>query len=126
MMLLRAVLLALAASLSGAVAAAEGLTAVDSVGIPVSDLDRAEAFYAQVLGFSKVSEHEITGEAYEHLFGVFGLRLRIARMRLGDEAIELYRRYADGEISLDELGAAIAALHDSRYGPVPISGNGRP
>ncbi len=89
MMLLRAVLLALAASLSGAVAAAEGLTAVDSVGIPVSDLDRAEAFYAQVLGFSKVSEHEITGEAYEHLFGVFGLRLRIARMRLGDEAIEL-------------------------------------
>jgi len=89
MMLLRAVLLALAASLFGAVAAAEGVTAVDSVGIPVSDLNRAEAFYTQVLGFANLSEREVAGEAYERLFGVSGLRLRTARMRLGDEAIEL-------------------------------------
>ena len=30
-----------------------------------------------------------TGDAYERLFGVFGLRARIVRLRLGDEEIEL-------------------------------------
>ncbi|HLQ13571.1 MAG TPA: VOC family protein [Steroidobacteraceae bacterium] len=89
MRVLRVMLLALAACLSGAVAAAEGVTAVDSVGIPVSDLARAEAFYTQVLGFSRLSEREVAGEAYEQLFGVSGLRLRVARLRLGEEDIEL-------------------------------------
>jgi hypothetical protein len=42
-----------------------------------------------VLTFEKVSEVEVTGEAYERLTGVFGLRMRVARMRLGDEFIEL-------------------------------------
>ncbi|HKP13704.1 MAG TPA: VOC family protein, partial [Blastocatellia bacterium] len=32
---------------------------------------------------------EVSGEDYEHLEGVFGLRMRIVRMRLGDEFIEL-------------------------------------
>jgi catechol 2,3-dioxygenase-like lactoylglutathione lyase family enzyme len=42
-----------------------------------------------VLHFQKVSEAEVDGESYEHLTGVFGLRMRTARMRLGDEFIEL-------------------------------------
>src|SRR5690349_14794742 len=65
------------------------ISAVDSVGITVNDLDRAVEFYTQVLMFQKVSEREVAGETYEHLFGVFGLRLRVARLRLGDESIEL-------------------------------------
>ena len=89
MIALRALLLTLAVSMGSVVAQAAGIAAVDSVGIPVSDLDRAESFYTQVLGFSKVSEREVAGDAYEHLFGVFGLRLRVERLRLGDEAIEL-------------------------------------
>jgi len=36
-----------------------------------------------------VSETEVDGENYEHLAGVFGLRMRTARMRLGEEYIEL-------------------------------------
>jgi catechol 2,3-dioxygenase-like lactoylglutathione lyase family enzyme len=36
-----------------------------------------------------VSEIEVDGESYEHLAGVFGVRMRIARMRLGDESIKL-------------------------------------
>jgi catechol 2,3-dioxygenase-like lactoylglutathione lyase family enzyme len=36
-----------------------------------------------------VSETEVRGDAYEHLFGVFGMRARIVRLRLGDEEIEL-------------------------------------
>ena len=62
---------------------------VDSVGITVSDMDRAVDFYSRVLTFEKVSDTEVAGEEYEHLEGVFGLRMRIVRMRLGDEFIEL-------------------------------------
>src|SRR5213592_2070268 len=62
---------------------------VDAIGITVTDMDRAVDFYSKVLTFEKVSDTEVAGEAYEHLEGVFGLRMRVVRMRLGDEAIEL-------------------------------------
>jgi catechol 2,3-dioxygenase-like lactoylglutathione lyase family enzyme len=55
----------------------------------VSDLDRSVAFYTKVLTFEKVLEYEGDGDAYEHLNGVFGLRFRTARLRLGDEFLEL-------------------------------------
>jgi catechol 2,3-dioxygenase-like lactoylglutathione lyase family enzyme len=64
-------------------------TAVDSIGITVSDLDRAVDFYTNVLTFKKVSELETAGEALEHTTGVFGARTRAARLRLGEEYIEL-------------------------------------
>jgi catechol 2,3-dioxygenase-like lactoylglutathione lyase family enzyme len=62
---------------------------VDAIGITVSDMDRAVDFYSKVLTFEKVSDTEVAGENYEHLEGVFGLRMRVVRMRLGDELIEL-------------------------------------
>jgi len=62
---------------------------VDSIGLTVSDLDRSVEFYSTVLNFQKVSETEVDGENYEHLTGVFGLPMRSARMRLGEEYIEL-------------------------------------
>src|SRR5690242_4866431 len=62
---------------------------VDAIGITVSDIDRAVDFYSKVLTFEKVSDTEVAGENYEHLQGVFGLRMRVVRMRLGDEFIEL-------------------------------------
>ena len=62
---------------------------VDAIGITVSDMDRAVAFYSKVLTFEKVSDIEVAGEDYEHLEGVFGLRMRVVRMRLGSEFIEL-------------------------------------
>jgi catechol 2,3-dioxygenase-like lactoylglutathione lyase family enzyme len=55
----------------------------------VADMERSIAFYHQVLGFETVSDVEVWGEEYERLQGVFGLRMRVVRMRLGDEAIEL-------------------------------------
>lgn len=76
----------------GALAAADHrplVTAIDSIGLTVSDLDRSIEFYSKVLSFEKVSETEVDGPEYEHLEGVFGLRMRTARMRLGNESIEL-------------------------------------
>jgi catechol 2,3-dioxygenase-like lactoylglutathione lyase family enzyme len=64
-------------------------SAVDSIDITVSDMDRAVTFYSGVLAFEKLSDTEVAGETYESLEGVFGLRMRVVRMRLGDEFIEL-------------------------------------
>jgi len=65
------------------------VTSVDAVGLTVSDMDRALAFYTGVLPFVKVSETELSGRAYELLTGVFGARSRVVRLRLGVEEIEL-------------------------------------
>jgi catechol 2,3-dioxygenase-like lactoylglutathione lyase family enzyme len=62
---------------------------VDSVGITVRDLDRAVAFYTDVLEFQLRAEWHIAGDDYEHLYGVFGARARVARLELGAESLEL-------------------------------------
>jgi len=67
----------------------EGVSAVGAIGLTVSDMDRALDFYTSVLKFEKINEIEVAGEEYEHLEGVFGLRMRVARLRLGEEFIEL-------------------------------------
>jgi len=62
---------------------------VESIGMTVSDMDRSLDFYSRVLSFTKISDVELGGGDYEHLEGVFGLRMRVVRMRLGGEFIEL-------------------------------------
>lgn len=62
---------------------------VESIGVTVSDLDRAVDFYTRVLSFRRISESEVDGEAWERLYGVFGLRMRTARLQLGDEYLDL-------------------------------------
>jgi catechol 2,3-dioxygenase-like lactoylglutathione lyase family enzyme len=62
---------------------------VDAIGITVSDMDKAVDFYSRVLTFEKVSDKEVAGEDFEHLEGLFGVRMRVVRMKLGDESIEL-------------------------------------
>ncbi len=65
------------------------IKAVDSVGFTVRDADASAEFFSKVLSFEKVSDTEVVSEDYEHLQGVFGLRMRVVRMRLGGEFIEL-------------------------------------
>lgn len=65
------------------------VVAVDSVGMTVSDMDRALDFYTQVLTFKKVSDVEVLGTEYEQLQGLFGVRLRVVRLQLGGEFVEL-------------------------------------
>jgi catechol 2,3-dioxygenase-like lactoylglutathione lyase family enzyme len=83
----RALLLSLAfADAASAQAPALG---VESVGLTVSDLDRSVAFFRDVLSFELLSSTEHEGPAHESLEGVFGLHTRVARLKLGDELLEL-------------------------------------
>ena len=63
--------------------------AVAAVGMTVSDMERAVAFYEDVLTFKKISDVEVYGSEYEHLMGVFGLRMRVVCIQLGGEVVEL-------------------------------------
>ena len=63
--------------------------AVGAIGLTVSDLERASAFFSEVLGFERISETEVAGSEYEHLQGVFPVRMRVSRLRLGEETLEL-------------------------------------
>jgi hypothetical protein len=66
-------------------AAAQIVKSVDAFGMTVSDIDRSVEFFSRVLSFEKISDVEVHGAEYEKLQGLFGLRMRVARMKLGDE-----------------------------------------
>ncbi len=60
-----------------------------AVEIPVADLDRSVEFFSKVLTFEKLSEFEASGADVERLEGLFGVRMRVATLRLGEETIRL-------------------------------------
>ena len=70
------------------------IQSIGSILTTVGDMDRSIDFYSRVLTFEKISDCEVDGEEVEHLFGVFGARLRLVNMRLGDESIELAQFFA--------------------------------
>ncbi len=80
--------IALLALRSVSISAQSPKIAVESIGMTVSDMDRSVEFYS-ALTFQKVSDIEVLGEQYEHLEGVFGARMRIVRMQLGNEYVDL-------------------------------------
>lgn len=63
--------------------------AVAAVGMTVGDMDRSLEFYTGVLPFEKVSDVEVASPEFERLEGVFGLRMRVVRLRLGGETLQL-------------------------------------
>jgi catechol 2,3-dioxygenase-like lactoylglutathione lyase family enzyme len=67
----------------------QSVLAVESVGMTVSDMDQAIAFYSQVLSFKTVSDVEVLGTEYEQLQGLFGVRMRVVKLQLGEEILEL-------------------------------------
>lgn len=63
---------------------------VASIGTTVANLSRSVRFFVDVLGFTSVGPTvELAGRPYELLHGLFGARIRVARLRLGDEILEL-------------------------------------
>ena len=84
---------ALLFGLPGAPRADEGplaaVSAVRTAGMTVSDMARALDFYTRVLPFTLETDQELSGRSIEQLQGVFGARVRVATLRLGDERLEL-------------------------------------
>jgi len=64
---------------------------VSKVSMTVSGLDEAVKFYTEVLPFKKEADFEMRGGKVERLFGLkdTSLQVRVVRLRLGSEAIEL-------------------------------------
>jgi catechol 2,3-dioxygenase-like lactoylglutathione lyase family enzyme len=63
--------------------------AVAAVGMTVSDMERSLAFYTDVLGFEAAGDVEVEGAAYDTLYDVFPVRMRVVRLRLGREDLVL-------------------------------------
>src|SRR5258705_5418939 len=78
------------------------VTKVEAIGMTVKDMKQSLKFYTEVLGFRKVSDTECKGTEFEKLQGVFGLNIRVARLQLGDEFIELTDYLTTGGRSIPE------------------------
>lgn len=48
---------------------------------------------------------------------------RLEGLEPSPEAMTIFQRYIDGELTLEEMGAAIDAHADREYGPVRLPGN---
>ena len=78
------------------------ITKVDAIGITVKEMNRSLQFYTEILGFKKISDTEQEGEQYEKLKGIFGLHIRVARLQLGEEFVELTDYLTAGGRSIPE------------------------
>jgi len=112
------------------------VTAVGAIGVTVTSAERSAAFYTRVLNFEQVSDTQVTGGEYERLQGVPGLRLRVIRVRLGDEALDLMEyvsprgrpvprdsrsndhSFQHVAIIVSDMDAAYARLRDHHVAPV--------
>ena len=73
------------------------ITAVESIGMTVADLDRSIYFYTTVLDCQKVSDRQVSGieidslpdPLRERLSGLSNVHLRVVKLQLGDESFEL-------------------------------------
>jgi catechol 2,3-dioxygenase-like lactoylglutathione lyase family enzyme len=87
--LLRVIVFALVTAAFLPRAAAQVVKSVEAVGMTVADMDRSVEFFSKVLSFEKVSDVEVWGSEYERLQGIFGIRMRVVRMKLRREMVEL-------------------------------------
>jgi catechol 2,3-dioxygenase-like lactoylglutathione lyase family enzyme len=87
-------IITLLALCSGSIVAQSPKVSVESVGMTVSDMDRAVEFYS-ALTFQKVSDVEVLGEDFEHLEGVFGARTRTRYDTMRFRALDKNARNAE-------------------------------
>lgn len=99
--ILQYTLLVVAAWLMQQIASAQ-VKKIGPIGITVRNMQQSLQFYENVLGFRKISEKEISGATAEQLQGLFGLRMRVALLQLGDEQIELTDYLTSGGRSIPE------------------------
>lgn len=65
------------------------LLGIGAIGINVSDMDRSVKFFSEALSFEKATDAEFQSGEFDRLTGVFGARVRVVTMKLGDEKVEL-------------------------------------
>jgi catechol 2,3-dioxygenase-like lactoylglutathione lyase family enzyme len=82
-------ILALSFLLFTSATSAQLIKSVDAIGMTVADMDRSVEFFTKVLSFEKITDVEVYGSEYEKLQGLFGLRIRVVCLKLGNELIEL-------------------------------------
>lgn len=63
--------------------------AIACVSLTIAEMDRAISFYTTVLSCQKISDHEVAGVAFDRLYGLPNVRLRVVQLQLGKETIEL-------------------------------------
>jgi catechol 2,3-dioxygenase-like lactoylglutathione lyase family enzyme len=114
---LTALLLTVGGGLFASDDARVGARAVDSIGLTVANLERSKRFFQEVLAFTLEREFEAAGRDVELLTGVFGARTKTARLRLGNESIELTeflaprgRNYPDDTRANDQWFQHIAII----------------
>ena len=70
-------------------AIAQIVKAVGPIGMTVSQMDRSVEFFSRALGFTKISDVELTGPRVDTLYGLSGIRMRVIHMGLGEQTISL-------------------------------------
>jgi catechol 2,3-dioxygenase-like lactoylglutathione lyase family enzyme len=65
------------------------MTAVESIGMTVGEMERSLTFYTTVLSCKKISDIVLTGVEFDRLYGLSNVRVRVAKLQLGSETIEL-------------------------------------
>lgn len=67
----------------------QNILSLDSVGMTVAEMERSIEFFTQVLSFEKILDIEVSGRDYDHLQGLAGVNMRVVRLQLGEEMLEL-------------------------------------
>jgi catechol 2,3-dioxygenase-like lactoylglutathione lyase family enzyme len=66
-----------------------GVREVGGIGLTVGDLDRGLKFYTNTLPFELISISEAAGKEQDAVLGLSDVKLRVAKLKLGDEFITL-------------------------------------
>ncbi|MEO8147509.1 MAG: VOC family protein [Bacteroidia bacterium] len=100
-------------SLNVSKAFSQKVEGVGPIVITVADMDKSVDFYSKVLSFEKISDTEIYGSDYEKLENIFGLRMRIVKMKLGEEQIQLNDYLTSGgkPIPIDAVSNDLSFQH---------------
>ena len=87
-------------------------TRADHVGMSVKDIDKAIAFYRDVIGMEKVFDREFA-EGMAKLIGIEGTQVRIVHMKLADSIVELFDyKYPKGrEPTREHIQADYGLIH---------------
>lgn len=65
------------------------IIAIESIGMTIADMERSLDFYTAVLSCKKISDSEVAGVEFDQLYGLSNVRLRVAKLQLGNETFKL-------------------------------------